>query len=513
MLTCQLISSPINWTGPPTTISTSGLNSSSVYVSTDSSGNGLAMWNENTYVKARNISMSGVWSSITTLSGANASSHQMSVSPNGNCVAIWIESGAVKVATQSFGQSWSSATTLAASGGASPTVAIDAAGNILATWVAGTAIQSSTRLAGGSWQSTPDTLSSNGTNPRAAISANGTAIIAWHGMNAISSMDAIFAIEKTMNGSWGSAQTVSNPSQNSVFPKVAIDKDGNAVVLWFTFAMNGTQYTGVGVQSSTLLASTFSWSTPVNLDTMGNVDPKSLYLNIQFTSTGSGIAAWMNSIDGISYTLYSAVINVASGWKNVTGIVSDINLRSAGMGVTTIGDAFLTYMITDPATSNIVIQTLESYFGGLVNEIWINQQTVSTNSKNGYSKVSVSTQGNSNKNGVVAWITYDGTSNVIQAVTGNAPLIQPPTGLTATASVIDYNVFVDQTKTITWTSSTSPNTTLYLVYRNGIQIAQVDPSTPTFTDHNRTVGVVDTYGIAAIDGNTAEQSTIVTIAL
>ena len=513
MLTCQLISSPLNWTGPPTTISTSGVNSSNVLVSTDASGNGLAVWIENTYIKARNISVSGVWSSIVTLSGANATSPAMYVSPNGNCVAIWVEGGAVKVATQSFGQSWSSVTTLAASGGASPTVAMDASGNILATWVAGTAVQSSTQLAGGSWQSTPDTLSSNGTNPLAAISANGTAIIAWHGTNSISSMDAIFAIEKTLTGAWGTAQTVSNPSQNSVFPKVAIDKDGNAVILWFTFAMNGTQFTGVGVQSSTLLASTFSWSTPVNLGNLGNVDPKTLYLNIQFTSTGSGIAAWMNSLDGISYTLYSGVINVTSGWTNVTGIVSDVNLRSAGMGVTSIGDAFLTYMITDPATSNIVIQTIESYFGGLVNEVWINQQTVSTNSHNGYSKVSVSTQGSSNNNGVVAWVTYDGTNNVIKAVTGNAPLIQPPTGLMGSAGAIDYNVFVDLTKTITWTPSTSTNTTLYLVYRNGIQIGQVDPSTPTFTDHNRTAGVVDTYGIAAVDGNTAEQSSIITVAL
>jgi hypothetical protein len=512
-LSCHLVADPLIWTGTPTTISTSGVNSSSVMSGVDANGNGVAAWIENTRVKVRNIpAATGVWGPLVTLSNAGATSPRIAVSSNGDATMMWLEGTSVKVANQVFGQSWSAATTLSTTSAATPYIAIDSTGNIVATWVSAGAVMSSTKLAGGSWQ-TAVTLASSGTDPRVAISTSGTVIAAWHGINSVSSMDSIYASQKTINGAWGSASVLSNPSLNSVLPRVAIDSNGNAVVLWFSYAMNGVQYGGVSVYSSILLSSAFSWTTPVLISDQGNVNPANLGLVMHFGSGGYGIAAWTNSVDGVSYNLSSAILQVTSGWGSSHAIVSDVNLHSESLALTSGGSAILSYMTTDPSTSNVIIQTLESYVGGIVNELWLNQQTISVNAQSAFSKVSAVNIGTATLNGQVVWVTYDGANTVVQAISGTTPQLQPPTSLAVSQATINYNLFADLTKTVTWTPSVSSNTSLYIIYRNGMLISQVDQSTPTFTDHNRTVGIVDTYGIASVDGSTGEQSSVILIAL
>ena len=71
-------------------------------------------------------------------------------------------------------------------------------------------------------------------NPQVAIS-NGTGhevIVAWHSV--INSADQIQAVISTVGGSWGTTNNlVLTTGNNQNYPKVAIDINGNAAVLWF----------------------------------------------------------------------------------------------------------------------------------------------------------------------------------------------------------------------------------------------------------------------------------------
>lgn len=54
---------------------------------------------------------------------------------------------------------------------------------------------------------------------------------------------------------------------------------------------------------------------------------------------------------------------------------------------------------------------------------------------------------------------------------------------------------------LTWTLSVSDNVAGYYIYRDDVEIAQVDSATHSYQDHNRAAGVSYSYSLAAVDGD------------
>ena len=84
--------------------------------------------------------------------------------------------------------------------------------------------------AGIQWR-TPQTVSGVGAfSPRVAASAEGTAIAVWIGPDGGTNRAQVSV--RPSGGDFGPAQALSDPGQNIAHPEVAMDPQGNAVVVW-----------------------------------------------------------------------------------------------------------------------------------------------------------------------------------------------------------------------------------------------------------------------------------------
>ncbi len=507
----QHASALITWSRTPLTISTPGVDASSVELGIDSSGNVTAIWLEGGVVKSSSVPAGGSWSAISTVSSAGATSANVVVDPTGNATAIWNISGSIQTSTKPFGGSWSTPTTLVSTGASSPSIAVDPIGNLVAIWVANGAIQSSTKLFGGSWSSTPDLLASSGaTTPQVAIGASGEVFAVWHAVNPVSSMDAIYASSKPISGSWSTAVVVSSDSQNCAYPQIAVDSNGNGLAVWYSYALNGGEYTNVVVQASSYSSTGFTWSSPVDLSSAGIQNPADLEIQVVFGSSGNAIAVWTNSLDGSNYTTSSACLPVNGSWTSSNDVLTDVYDYSFSTSVDPAGDVFLVYMQYDYPSSSIVIKNSLSILDGMAYNFWSTNGTLTNGNQNAYPQVTVTSSSSSN-NGVAAWNSYDGSNLIIQAVTGTGTPVQPPSDLTVTQNETDYGVVQQYANTVSWVASSTPSVGSYVIYRNGILIQNVPSYLTSIVDANAVAGASVTYGVASVDGNTGEVSNVVTV--
>lgn len=498
-----------NWSSPPEVISTSGVNASDPHVKMDANGNVVGIWLENDVVVSKSHLLNADWGSLTTISNTGASNPHLVVDPAGNATAIWLESGVVKTATMPFGSSWGAATTLSASGSSAPQIAVDPSGNLVAVWVTGGVIESSTQLFGGSWSLT-NTLSTGtaSDSPSVSIGTNGTVTAIWHSVNAITSIDNINSASMQISvGTWSAISLVSNPSTNSVKPKVAVDPNGTSVATWFTYVPSGLGYADVYAVAAAM-PQNGSWSGSINLSAAGLMDPNNLTSMVMVGNDNTAMVVWTQSYDGFTFTLQSAVsdnkINVAAA----TEINNSLYSFAADLAENSTNEAILLYMYYDGA--NVIINYVESTLEGYSDEFWTNPVTISTGANNAFPRVTTGVTGGSNCTATAVWVNFDGTNTNINSSFGTGTLVSPPTSLSVTQSVNNFGVFQEYYNTISWTASTSPNLVGYVVYQNGVQIAFVNAPTVSFIDHNVQQSGATLYGVAATD-DTGTQSAVVNI--
>src|SRR5581483_2139968 len=412
------------WSSPPDTISSLGVDSSSPHVGMDESGNVVAIWLEGDVVVSKTKLLGGSWSSADTLSGTGSSSPQVVVDPTtGDAVAIWNEGGLIKSANKPFGSSWNSATTLSASSSSSPQIAIDTAtGDVVAVWVTGSVVLSDTQLFGMSWTGSPDTLSSSGSSsPQVAIGSNGTVIATWQTLNGVSSLYNINAVSKTLGGSWSTATLVSNPAFHSVYPQAAVDANGNAVLIWFKYELNGLSYSNVILQSSHRPLAD-SWSSPVDISAPGMRNPAYLTSKLLMKDSGGALALWtIRPLESI-FTIQSSESSNYTQWDSPSTLDSSLYSYNLDVASNSLGDAFGIYMTYDSGSDTVLINTTESHIGGINSGFWTNPYTLSDNQNNAFPVIKSTITG-TDCNAIAAWVSSNGTNNVIQASTGTGTLV------------------------------------------------------------------------------------------
>ena len=93
---------------------------------------------------------------------------------------------------------------------------------------------------------------------------------------------------------------------------------------------------------------------------------------------------------------------------------------------------------------------------------------------------------------------------------GYAPenILQPPSNLQGKQKKNDFGFEYELYNQLSWTSSPSLEVIGYFVYRDGKEIATVNPSAHSYQDHNRKKGVSYTYAITAFNSSGSESSPV-----
>lgn len=237
--------------------------------------------------------------------GQTATGPQVAVNSAGEAVAVWERSNGgrdiVEASIRPPGGSFSIPVKVSRSGfgGSFPQVAVDDVGGAIAVWrhVDGksSVVQSAMRPAGGRF-SAPVTLSTDGLNaylPQVAMNAAGDQIVVWQSESGRGfGSFVVQAAVRQVGGRFSAPVTVSTAGQDGEGPQAAIDRDGDATVIWQGSAAGGaTTTTAQAVEHPA--GGTFS--DPVTLSAPG----QDIALpQIAMSGAGETFAIWQRSLPG-----------------------------------------------------------------------------------------------------------------------------------------------------------------------------------------------------------------------
>ena len=496
----------VNWSFPPTPLSSTVAPASNPLVGIDKDGNSVAVWVENNRVRSSNKHTNSGWTAAVNVSSKNASSPCLTVDANGNATAIWIEAGVAKGATKTLNGSWSSSVALSQSGASSPSLCVDCTGNVVAAWIRGNNVESSTKLFMGTWQAKITINSSDAANPVVAIGGSGSntrAYIVWQGTSGGNS--AIFSSTRTIfGGTWSSGQVISNSNHEAANPYVVVDSNANAIAVWYAYGQYGNNFTNVILQSA-MCPSGGNWGELSDLSEPGIGNPQNFVAKVAIDATGNAIALWNTSFDDQTYHIQSAVKPVNGIWSEAVDLVdSNLYAYTVDLSTTAFGDVLGLYMFYNGAS--LLIQSTESDINGFLNNFWSVPVTISYQSNNAFPKIAASINGNTIYAAAV-WLHYDGSVNNVVAATGSKSLVSPPSNLHVSQNTNPFGVFSEYYNTLTWNASLDPNVVGYLIFRNGLFLEQVDPGVLQYIDDNRTLNGSVTYSVTAINAQKEQSPT------
>lgn len=307
----------MRWAAMPTTISTAGVDSSDPRVAMDLNGNSVAIWIENSIINASTLLLNGMWTAPTPLSNSEASSPRLGVDSNGNAVAVWLEAEVVTAANYDFSRStWSAAVSVSSATATSPSLSVQANGNAVVVWVRNSAIEAATQLFGMSWGAAAAISSTPADNPHVSIGVNGKVVAVWHLV--ISGNDALQSSSATVGGAFATPLNILlvAPGFNHNYPKVAVDSNGNAIVVWFRYNFQSPEYLNVVTLTSSLPSSAAAWSPipTVLSQNLGLRNPANAVLRVSFDGTGNATALWISSFDGKTFNVESSSRAVNGLW-------------------------------------------------------------------------------------------------------------------------------------------------------------------------------------------------------
>lgn len=501
------MSTTFNWSSPHT-LSTTTVNSSNPKIVIDPNGNLVAVWIENGFVKASNKPVSGSWTSSSTISTTGASSLYAVIDSNGTATIIWLNNTIVYASSKTLTGSWSSASALSNTGASTPVLTIDNIGNSIAVWPRNGNIESSTKLLGSSWQNNATINNTFANSPCVAIGGTSTntnlIAIVWHS----TSTNSIYVSTKLLNsGGWSTPQVISDTNHYSGYPRVTVDQNTNITAVWYTYDIVGTIYSNVCVQSSYLIQSTGKWAPFINLSSGGLCNPANLTLSVKCDGNANVIAVWNTSFDGANFTVESAIKPTGNVWSTKSDIINSLYSLTVDMNVIPLGDALSTFMFYNGNSLLILISEMNTTG---YNCVWSVPLNISKGTNNGFPNIACTLTGN-NINAAVIWIQSNGTDNIIQVSNASRPSVLPPSNLTITQNANNLGIFTEYNNVLHWTASTDPNLAGYIIFRNGVLIAQTTARSVQYTDSNQLYNGFATYGIAAVNTQQLQSAIVNTI--
>lgn len=315
-----------SWSTPVDVSAPTAVSGQVPVVAINANGYAVALWVRNDGSKAitqsATLQFNGSWSTPVDVSSAFIDTYvpQVGIDNEGNAVAVWLDvtNQTIQSSSLPFGGSWLTPIDLSASGNSGePKVDMNSSGYAVATWERFNgsffAIQASTLQFGDSW-STPVEISTSGTafESDVVIDQTGNTLVLWDQM--VGSDILIQSVYLPFGGTWTTPATLSPTGALSFDPKAAFDASGNAIAVWDRD--NGYD---VVIQASSLPAQG-SWSTPTNLSAGGQ---STIFPQIAVDPTGYAVVTWTNNTLGVvqsaTFTPPPTVINVSPNSGSTVG--------------------------------------------------------------------------------------------------------------------------------------------------------------------------------------------------
>lgn len=361
----------------------------------------------------------GGWGTAELIESDNsggADNAQVAMNDSGNAVAVWAHFDGIRYNIwanyYTAGSGWGTAEKIETDDmydALYPQVAIDSSGNVIAVWqqkqTADTLINVwSNRYTVGSGWGTNQLLDSEEAgdvyNPVVAIDANGNAMVVWAQFDG--SWNNIWANRYVSGSGWTTATVIesNNISPGGNYPEIAFDSSGNAIVVWYENdgswdSIYSNYYTvDVGWGASQLIESG---------NAGGALNPQ-----IAVSSSGNAIAVWHQS-DGAVYNIVANRYTAGSGWGTEEKIETD-----------DVGDALDPEVVIDSSDNAIAVWNQTD--GTRTNIIANHYTTLSgwgTAAKIEYDDAGDALGAiialDSSSNAIVVWYQSDGTVNNIWA--------------------------------------------------------------------------------------------------
>ena len=366
-------------------------NSRNPDIAMDASGNAIAVWRQ----PGSGEGVFNIWSSRYTVGSgwgsreligengpANYLDPKIAIDASGNALAVWRHDGGFGIGYNRYtaGSGWASPATPTLIGGLDNgsllpiQLAMSASGDAMVVWsqdgdsnpsVERSDIWSSRYTAANNTWGAPELVETDNTGragfPEIAIDASGNALAVWH--QAFGTRTDIFA-NRYINGTgWGTPVLLETDNTSfAIYPKIAMDADGNAIAMWFqritTTTINFNYY------SSRYIATSNTWGTPV---IVGNCPTSSTCPTndhqIAVNASGNAVAVWTMSdqydpdtVGFYPFDLWSNRYTVGTGWGTAEYVKKNFNSSLDSMGNEIIsGDDASTPKVVIDTSGNILV--------------------------------------------------------------------------------------------------------------------------------------------------------------
>jgi hypothetical protein len=347
----------------PIELSTDGFGNAVLAI--DGNGGVLALWPGSPLVqgtgagiKARRYAAASGWSpTVTVGSPATAGPVAAAIDASGNALVAWSKPTPPDLFTIDANRyvpaaGWGNTVSVsknAAGAALDAQLATDAQGNALLVWVQRIGdfrtradLWASRFTPAGGW-SAPQLLETDDTGtvtePDIAMNAAGNAVVAW--VQSDGQGATLRSARFAPSSGWSTPVAVENAAGDAAYPQVAIDRNGNALVVWGQF--RGPRVPGEFNEVwSNRMTADGAWSTAaaIGLGSLADTHPQ-----LGFDGAGNALAVW-DRAEGTSAARYT----VAGGWTREERIVQDTvgSLTSqVSLAVNDRGDAIATWRGAD----------------------------------------------------------------------------------------------------------------------------------------------------------------------
>ncbi len=338
-----------NWSHPAgltDNISPDGQNAFNPRVAMDLNGNAIIVWYQYSgadFQIYKSEYRGGAWSHPASLSdavslaGQNAFNPQAAMDTNGNAIIVWYQSDGAKYQiykSERRAGVWFGPASLndhispAGQDAHNPQTAMDASGNTLIAWHQSDGLKSQifkSEYRAGAWThpaGLADSISPDGQDawdPQTAMDANGDALIVWWQQDGTHFQ--IFKSEYRL-GVWahpsGLTDNISPDGHNALIPQVAMDANGNAVMVWYQYI----SYTSTQIFKSEYRAGV--WAHPATLaDFISPGGQNALYPSVALDANSNVVIAWYQS-DGVYDQIFKSEYR-AGVWSHPSGLTDCIS--------------------------------------------------------------------------------------------------------------------------------------------------------------------------------------------
>lgn len=272
-------------------------NASSPRIAVDRNGNVTVIWER--YAGAKILIQSvdrpagGSWTAPEDIAEVNqgaAPEPWIAVDWEGRVTAVWKHAEVIETAFRPFAGDWEAPVALSGEESFTPEAAMDARGDTTVVWMhfdgSHYVVESAYRPEGGAWEA-PTLVSEpgeEGGNPHVALDAEGDSLVVWR--SAGEGGEFVRAAYRPRGESWSPATSVSSPGEHVASLRDAVDPEGNAIVAWSGDMGKVGEY---GIAHASFRPAEGSWEAPVELSASGgNAFPS----DVVFDTSGNAALIW-----------------------------------------------------------------------------------------------------------------------------------------------------------------------------------------------------------------------------